>query len=104
MFLAEIDRAKREKDAGEAVVVYMDEESFAHQAHASVYSYFFADKSGEVDSAFGRTTGKGQRMIIAHAITNWGPLVTRSPVSDFPIEEAWFKAKSKSKGKQRGEK
>ena len=101
MFLAEMDRAKRAEDAGEAVVVYMDE-SFVHQAHASVYSYFLADKNGEVDSAFGRTTGKGQRMIIVHAITKWGPLVTRVPVSDFPIEEGWFKAKPKSKGKQGG--
>ncbi|CAN0283484.1 unnamed protein product, partial [Ascophyllum nodosum] len=75
MFLAEMDRAKRAEDAGEAVVVYMDE-SFVHQAHASVYSYFLADKNGEVDSAFGRTTGKGQRMIIVHAITKWGPLKT----------------------------
>ena len=100
MFLAEMDRAKRAEDAGEAVVVYMDE-SFVHQAHASVYLYSLADKNGEVDSAFGRTSSNKQRTIIVHAITKWGPLVTRAPVTG-PTEEGWFKAKSKSKGKQEG--
>ena len=56
MFLAEMDRAKRTEDAGEAVVVYMDE-SFVHHVHASVYSYFLTDNNGGVDSALDRTTG-----------------------------------------------
>ena len=64
--------------------------------------YFGADKNREVGSAFSRTIGKGQSMIIVHVFPKRGPLVTHAPVRDIPIEEGWFKAKSKDKGKQEG--
>ena len=99
-FLVEIDAAKKAEDGGQAAIVYMDE-SFVHQAHASVYSFFRLDGRGEADSAFGRTTGKDQRMTIVHAITKHGPLVTRK--DGFPIEEGWFKAKATGRGKQGGD-
>ena len=65
------------------LIVYVDE-SFVDQAHGSVYSCFLTGKNGEVDSTFGRATGKGQRMITGHAITKWGTLVTRASVGDLP--------------------
>ena len=37
-FLVEMDRAAKEEESDEAVIVYMDE-SFVHQAHGSAYSY-----------------------------------------------------------------
>ncbi|CAN0433341.1 unnamed protein product, partial [Ascophyllum nodosum] len=74
-FLVEMDRAVKEEDKHEAIIAYMDE-SFVHQAHGSVYSYFFTDENGAVDDGFGRTIGKGLRMIMVHAITKHGPLDT----------------------------
>ncbi|CAB1103515.1 unnamed protein product [Ectocarpus sp. CCAP 1310/34] len=87
-FLVEMDTAKRAEDAGLAVIVYMDE-SFVHQAHGSPYSYFPSDDDGVVQDGIGRTTGKGLRMIMVHAITKWGPLAKLC--DGLPIEEGWFK-------------
>ena len=70
-FLVEVDRAVKKEDEHEAVVVYMDE-GFVHQAQGSAYSYFFTDENGVVDDGFGRTTGKGLRMIMVHTIPNMG--------------------------------
>lgn len=39
-FLVEFSGALAEEEAGEAVIIYMDE-SFCHQLHESAYSYFF---------------------------------------------------------------
>ncbi|CAB1111725.1 unnamed protein product [Ectocarpus sp. CCAP 1310/34] len=98
-FLVEMDIAKRAEDAGLAVIVYMDE-SFVHQAHGSPYSYFPSDEDGVVQDGIGRTTGKGLRMIMVHAITKWGPLAKLC--DGFPIEEGWFKSKGGGKGKRGG--
>lgn len=107
-FLVEIDRAVKEENEGNAVLVYMDE-SFVHQAHGSAYSYFFMDQEGVVDDGFGRTSGKGLRLIMVHAITKHGPLVTRCDAESsdggieptgFPVEEGWFKGKEKGRGIQ----
>ncbi|CAB1121123.1 unnamed protein product [Ectocarpus sp. CCAP 1310/34] len=87
-FLVEMVMAKRAEDAGLAVIVYMDE-SFVHQAHGSPYSYFPSDDDGVVQDGIGRTTGKGLRMIMVHAITKWGPLAKLC--DGLPIEEGWFK-------------
>ena len=97
-FLVEMDRAVKEENKDEAVIVYMDE-SFVHQAHGSAYSYFFTDENGVVDDGFGRTTGKGLRMIMVHAITKHGPLVSRDS-NVVPIQEGWFKPKCKGKGRE----
>lgn len=87
-FLVEMDRAYSLEQKGDAVIVYMDE-SFIHQAHGSAYSYFFTDENGVTHDGFGRTSGKGSRMIMVHAITKHGPLVTRDE-NGVPIEEGWF--------------
>lgn len=90
LFLVKMDLAKRAEDAGLAVIVYMDE-SFVHQAHASAYSFFPVDSNGVVQDGIGRSTGKGLRMIMVHAITKHGPLAKQE--EGFPIREGWFKAK-----------
>lgn len=90
LFLVKMDLAKRAEDAGVAVIVYMDE-SFVHQAHGSAYSYSPSDDKGVVQDGIGRTTGKGLRMIMVHAITKHGPLAELQ--EGFPIREGWFKAK-----------
>ena len=51
-FLVEMDRAVKEEDKDEAVIVYMDE-SFVHQAHDSANLYFCTDDNGVVDDGFG---------------------------------------------------
>ena len=98
-FLIEMAHAVKQEDAKEAVIVYMDE-SFVHQLHGSAYSYFFTDKDGVVQDGMGRKSGKGQRMIMVHAITKEGPLVTRGE-GDFPIPEGPFAPKANGRGKQR---
>ena len=90
-FLVEMDRAYSLEEKQEAVLVYMDE-SFVHQAHGSAYSYFLEDDKGRVQDGFGRTSGKGSRMIMVHAISKHGLLVTCDE-SGFPIKEGWFKTK-----------
>ena len=86
-----------EKD-GSHVIVYMDE-SFVHQLHGSAYSYFLADENGVVQDGIGRTSGKGLRLIMVHAITKEGPLVGLTDDGQ-PIEEGWFKKRGNGKGKQ----
>ncbi|CAB1120820.1 unnamed protein product [Ectocarpus sp. CCAP 1310/34] len=90
LFLVKMDLAKRAEGAGVAVIVYMDE-SFVHQAHGSAYSYFPSDDTGVMQDGIGRTTGKGLRMIMVHAIAKHGPLAELQ--ERFPIREGWFKAK-----------
>ncbi|CAM9882425.1 unnamed protein product, partial [Ectocarpus sp. 4 AP-2014] len=90
LFLVKMDLAKRAEDAGVAVIVYMDE-SFVHQAHGSAYSYFPSDDKGVVQDGIGRTTGKGLRMIMVHAITRHGPLAELQ--EGFPIPEFLWQAK-----------
>lgn len=94
-FLVEIDRAVKEDKHGNAVIVYMNE-SLVHQAHGSADSYFFMDREGVVDDGFGRTSRKGLRLIMVHAITKDSPLVTRcdgesseggTDQTGFPVEE-----------------
>ena len=50
-------------------VVYLDE-SYVHQNHAPQYSWLKKDSDGRVE----RSSSKGKRVIILHAITNDGPL------------------------------
>lgn len=89
LFVRQYNEAKKLEAAGTHVIVYMDE-SFVHQWHASPYSFF---KKG--CEFIGRLTGKGKRLIIVHAITKDGPLVTEK--DGFPISEGRFKAKGKGK-------
>ncbi|CAM9200527.1 unnamed protein product, partial [Laminaria digitata] len=74
-FLVEYNRAYHEEKARGAVLVHMDE-SFCHQLHGSTYSFFPTNGNGQVEDGMGRTSGKGVRLIMIHAITRDGPLCT----------------------------
>ena len=69
-----------------------------HQAHNLAYLYF-TDENRVVDYGFARTTGKESRMIMVHAITKHGLLVSRDS-NGVSIQEGWFKPKSKGKGQE----
>ncbi|CAN0312171.1 unnamed protein product [Ectocarpus sp. 4 AP-2014] len=97
-FLVEMSAALTQEEKKEAVIVYMDE-SFCHQLHGSAYSYFLTDDDGVVQDGMGRTSGKGLRMIMVHAITKGGALAAVDE-NNFPIPEGWFKPKDKGKGRQ----
>ena len=56
--LVQMDLAKRAEDAGQAVIVYMDE-SFVHQAHGSAYSFFPSDEDGVCAGWYGSHNGEG---------------------------------------------
>ena len=78
------------------MIVYMDE-TLVHQLHGSDYSYFFMDEAGVLQDGMGRTSGKGLRVIVVHAITKDGPLDSRD-AGYFPIAKGWFKTKAGSRG------
>lgn len=92
--------AERAEDGGLTVNVYTDE-IFVHQAHGFAYYSFFASiEDGVVQDDIGRTTGKGLRMIVVHAITKHGPLATYD--QGVPIEAGWFSKEDSGRGKQGG--
>lgn len=82
--------ALSEEEAETAVIVYMDE-SLVHQLHGSAYSYLFMGEAGVVQDGMGRTSGKGLRVIMVHAITKEGSL-TSLDAEGFP--------KKKGRGKR----
>ena len=47
MFLVEMYKGTRPEGAGEAAIVYLDE-TFVHQAHASVYSHSLPIRTGRL--------------------------------------------------------
>ena len=67
-FLLQYDRVLKEQAAGRAIIVYMDE-SYCHQNHYRGLCWH--KKNGTVI----RPRGKGQRIIILHAVTKDGPLI-----------------------------
>ncbi|CAN0240511.1 unnamed protein product, partial [Ectocarpus fasciculatus] len=91
-------RAQQLEEKGDHVIVYTDE-SYINVYHKQEKTWF---KSGEKSE---HSTGKGKRLIIVHAITKDGPLVTweGQEWGKHPIKEGWFKASgsnsiSQSKG------
>ena len=68
-YLLELHLALKAELRGDAVIVYMDE-SYVHQNHALGMSWVKEGEKAEV----GRSTSKGKRLIIVHAITKDGPL------------------------------
>ncbi|CAM9849405.1 unnamed protein product, partial [Sphacelaria rigidula] len=61
------------------------DETLVHQLR-SAYSYFLADENGVVQDGIGRTSATGLRLIMVHAITEEGPLVSLADGGQ-PIEE-----------------
>jgi hypothetical protein len=84
-----LDCAERE---GKAVLVYTDE-SYLHQNHAPGKSWISMNKDGDV---IDRGTSRGRRLVMLHAITRDGPLVTNDAAGN-PIETLQWKAKATDK-------
>ena len=81
-FLIEYAAALKKENEGRAVIFYMDE-SYVHQNHVKVFLWV----KGEGESQRQRpNSGRGQRLIIVHAITKHGPVVTRDANGN-PVEE-----------------
>ena len=93
LFLVEYNRSYREEKAGGAVLVYMGE-GFGHQLHGSTYSYFPTNDNRHVEDGMGRTSGKGVRLIMIHAITRDGPLTVLDEETGLPMEEVFFQGLS----------
>ena len=77
-FLKEYFEALRKERAGTHVCVYLDE-SYIHQWHASNFSWC---KNSPDGNHIGRGASTGKRLIMLHALTKDGPLVTRYPAGD----------------------
>lgn len=75
------------------------DESFSHQLHGSAYSYFFTGEHGVLQDGMGRTLGKGQRLIMVHAITKQDPLAACDDAG-LPVQKGWFKPEESGKGRQ----
>ena len=86
-YLRDFGRALKLEREGKAVLVYTDE-SYLHQNHCPGKSWISKDKEGNIVD---RVTSKGRRLIMLHAITKDGPLVTRDDNGD-PIETLRWKA------------
>jgi hypothetical protein len=70
-YLTELDKTVCSIENGNPdglVLVFMDE-SYCHNTHASDHSYLPDD-----NKHIGRSSSKGRRLIILHAITPYGPL------------------------------
>lgn len=70
-YLVKYADALKKQATGEYVIVYMDE-SFLHQKHSANYTFFHPDSDSKNKVFCG--TGKGQRLIIVHAISEDGLL------------------------------
>lgn len=64
----------------------LSDESYIHQNHAPAKSWI---KHGPDGARINRGSSKGKRLVIIHAITKDGPLVTRDN-DGVPINEAVF--------------
>ena len=71
-YLRDLGRALKLERDGKAVLVYTDE-SYVHQNHCPSNSWVSVGVDGNIVD---RGTSKGRRLIILHAITRDGPLVT----------------------------
>ena len=71
-YLRDLGRALKLEREGKAVLVYTDE-SYVHQNHCPSNSWVSVGVDGNIVD---RGTSKGRRLIILHAITRDGPLVT----------------------------
>ena len=74
------------------MLVYTDE-SYLHQNHAPGKSWISMNKDGDV---IDRGTSRGRRLVMLHAITRDGPLVTNDAAGN-PIETLQWKAKATDK-------
>eukprot|EP01047_Picozoa_sp_COSAG01_P026436 COSAG01_NODE_1704_length_9434_cov_159.120193_3_plen_435_part_00 len=95
-YLASYAAALKKEEAGTHICVYLDE-SYLHQYHAAAFSWLKFEPDG---AHINRGNSSGKRLIMLHAITKDGPLVTRYPSghekAGQPIDDrTWGRGKSK---------
>jgi len=94
-YLRDFGRALKLERDGKAVLVYTDE-SYLHQNHCPGKSWISMDKDGDV---IDRGTSRGRRLVMLHAITRDGPLVTIDTATGDPIETLQWKASATAQKK-----
>ena len=86
-FVIEMHQALKEQEKGECVIVFTDE-TYIHQNHSPLMSWV---KSG--DRSVEKTTSKGKRLIVLHAITT-EDFITMNDENGFPIAEGAFEGEN----------
>lgn len=90
-FLSGMDAACRLEEIVEALLVHTDE-GFVHQVRGCAYSHSLEGKQEALQSGFGRTSSKLHSISMAHAMAEYGPLVTCDEYG-FATQEGCFKTK-----------
>ena len=83
-FLVGLDKYVKLADSGEGIVFVFTDESYVHNTHCHDYSYL------PTDTTINRSSSKGRRLCIIHAITKDGPLVERDDTG-YPITDLVWK-------------
>jgi transposase len=81
-FVIEMHRALK-LEANDDYVICFTDETYIHQNHSPVYSWHAVDGAHSTE----KTTSKGKRLIILHAITRDGFIATIDPATGKPITE-----------------
>ena len=86
-FVVELHKTLKEQEKGECVVVFTDE-TYIHQNHSPLVSWV---KQG--DRSVEKTTSKGKRLIVLHAITT-DDFITTNDENGYPIAEGAFEGEN----------
>jgi hypothetical protein len=81
-FVIEMHRALKLEENDDYVICFTDE-TYIHQNHSPVYSWHAVDGAHTTE----KTTSKGKRLIVLHAITRDGFITTIDPATGKPIIE-----------------
>jgi hypothetical protein len=82
-FVVEMHRARKMEDAGTHVVAFTDE-TYIHQNHSPLESWVKKERQKRV----GRTSAKGKRLIVLHAISRDGFIASKARDGSFIRETA----------------
>ena len=86
-FVIEMHRALKAQEKGECIIVFTDE-TYIHQNHSPLMSWVKPD-----DKSVEKTTSKGNRLIVLHAITT-DDFITLNDDEGFPIAEGAFEGEN----------
>ena len=81
-YVREMEAQQKEGKVSEKIFVFTDE-SYVHQGHAFLHSYLGEGIQVEKDNT------KGKRLIILHAIMEYGPLATKDKFGNFVSDITW---------------
>jgi transposase len=86
-FLIDLDAiVKKMKENNCNIVPVATDESYIHRHHQSSYSYMKKE-----ENQINRSNNKGERLIIMHAISPYGPLCEREELSNVPVSDLIWK-------------